>query len=99
MSDHHPKGFSGGTAGESGGVVLAFPGRGARRSAAACLCDGGDGCRQAVTRTYRELRERGVSDRFAFEAGLRLYGLRHPEVPRAAARDCVAGWISHALGQ
>jgi hypothetical protein len=64
-----------------------------------CACTTGDGCRQAVTRTYRELRQRGVSDRYAFEAGLRLYGLRHPEVPPAAARDCVADWISHALGQ
>ena len=63
-----------------------------------CETDG-EACRRAVTRTYNELRERGLQDPVAFDAGLRVYCLRHPEVPAADARDRVAAWISDALGQ
>ena len=59
----------------------------------------GEACRLAVTRTYKELRGRGLQDRVAFDAGLRVYCLRHPDVPAADARDRVAGWISDELGQ
>lgn len=63
-----------------------------------CAVDG-EACRRAVTRTYAELRERGIGDSKAFETGLRVYCLRHPEVPAADARDRVAAWISDELGQ
>ena len=70
------------------------------RQAKARRCDTErEACRRAVTRTYQELRERGLQDPMAFEAGLRVYCLRHPEVPAADARDRVAAWISDELGQ
>lgn len=73
---------------------------GIRVAAAGGACEAcADSCRRAVIRTYRELRNRGVSDRFAFEAGLRLYSLRHPEATPRVARDNVADWISEELGQ
>lgn len=70
------------------------------RQAKARRCNvDGEACRRAVTRTYHELRGRGILDSRAFEAGLRVYCLRHPEVPAAEARDRVAAWISDELGQ
>ncbi|MGF1611011.1 MAG: hypothetical protein ACFCUQ_16525 [Kiloniellales bacterium] len=97
MNDQPPKGFAAAT--PRGNRVVVFPRAAAVGGGVTCSCSSGDGCRQAVTRTYRELRRRGLSDRRAFEAGLRLYGLRHPELPPAAARDQVAEWICGELGQ
>jgi len=70
------------------------------RQAKSERCDvDGEACRRAVTRTYHELREHGIHDPMAFQASLRVYCLRHPEVPPADARDRVAAWISDELGQ
>ena len=61
-------------------------------------CSDVDSCRRAVTRAYRELRAHGVVDRAAFEAGVTLYRIRHPEILAHEARDRVAEWISEELG-
>ena len=50
-------------------------------------------CRNAVTRVYRELRQRDYSDVSAFHKATRLYRLRHPEVQEREARYTVAEWI------
>ena len=54
-------------------------------------------CRAVTVRAYHGLRDRGVSDRAAFEASVTLFRLRHKE---RTARDAilqVAEWISDDL--
>ncbi len=52
-----------------------------------------DECRRAVTRAYRELRDRGQPDRFAFEAAVTVYHWHHPEVEATRALDIVHTWL------
>ena len=54
---------------------------------------GGDRCRTAVRRAYRELRGCGQPDRFAFEAAVTVYQWHHPEVEPARALDIVHTWL------
>lgn len=56
-------------------------------------------CRIAATRAYRELRQRGVPDRPAFEAAVTLYRCHHPEIKDGEAKWIVAEWISEELGE
>lgn len=51
------------------------------------------GCRAAVIRVYRELRQRGLDDRASFDASVTLYRLRHPRADRRTAIDIVSEWI------
>jgi hypothetical protein len=54
---------------------------------------GGDCCRPAVRRTYRELCDRGQPERFAFEAAVTVYLWHHPEVVGTQAHDIVSRWL------
>jgi len=56
-------------------------------------CDESDACYKAVTTAYRELRERGESDRVSFLSALAVFRHYHPEVPSAKAPYLVAEWI------
>ena len=58
-----------------------------------------DRCRTAATRAYRELRQRGVPDRPAFEAAVTLYRYHHPETARGEAKWLVAEWITEEPGE
>jgi hypothetical protein len=53
-----------------------------------------DPSRPAVHRVYRELRDRGQPDRFAFEAALTVYLWHHPGEPVAQAGDVVHCWLA-----
>ncbi len=53
----------------------------------------GDCCRPAVVRAYREMRDRGQPDRFAFDAAMTVYRWHHPETPAPAADAIVSGWV------
>ena len=50
-------------------------------------------CRNAVSRSYHELRQRAVPERAAFEASTRVYRYYHPEVPARVARLTVSAWL------
>lgn len=51
-------------------------------------------CQVAVTRAYHDLRARGLGDRTAFFAAVRLCAIRHPERGQADCIDTVAGWLA-----
>lgn len=53
-------------------------------------------CQQAVTRTYRELRARGLGDVSAFYAAARVFCWHHPDVSPREARFAVAEWLDDA---
>lgn len=63
-----------------------------------CLVTEGCECYAAVTRVYRELRERRLSDAEAFETATRVYLYHHPEVPVGEAPHQVARWIEEFAG-
>ena len=65
----------------------------------AVLCNDDCPCRAAVTRAYRELRQRGVGDRQAFRAALVVYRNHHPETGSTEATYTTADWIADELGQ
>lgn len=52
------------------------------------------GCRQAVRRAYRELRQYGQDDITAFRAAVRVLALRHPDRAPHVYRDVVAELLS-----
>ena len=52
-------------------------------------------CRDAVSRSYRELRQRAVPERSAFEASTRVYRYYHPDVPARVARLTVSAWLDN----
>ena len=56
-------------------------------------------CKAAATRAYRELRQRGVPDRSAFEAAVNVYRCYHPESAGNEARRVVCDWIADEIGQ
>ena len=58
-----------------------------------CLVTDGCECYAAVTRVYRELRERDVGDAEAFDTATRVFMFHHPEVPARDAPHRVARWI------
>lgn len=51
------------------------------------------GCRIAVTRVYRELRERDIPDISAFDTAATIFRLHHPDVPEGEARFTIAEWL------
>lgn len=56
-------------------------------------CDDSDACYRAVMTAYRQLRERGESDRVSFNSALAVFRHHHPEVPASKAPYVVAEWI------
>lgn len=58
-----------------------------------CVVLDGCECYAAVTRVYRELRERDVSDAAAFDTATRVYLFYHPEEAGKEAPHRVAQWI------
>ncbi len=60
------------------------------------VCRDGE-CQVATVRAYRELRERGLSDRAAFDASVTLFRLRHKAASPRDAILQVAEWISDDL--
>lgn len=50
-------------------------------------------CRMAVTRTFRELRDRNVPDESALESAARVYRFHHPKVSEEDARSVVSRWL------
>lgn len=59
------------------------------------MCDGVKtcACRIAVTRVYRELRERNIPEISAFDTAATIFRLHHPEVPELKARFTIAEWL------
>lgn len=53
-------------------------------------------CWTAVTRVFRELKERCVSDKSAFDAAAKVYRYYHPDVSPLDARFTVAEWIDES---
>lgn len=51
------------------------------------------GCRVAVTRDYRELRERDIPEISAFDTAATVFRLHHPEALEREARFTVANWL------
>lgn len=56
----------------------------------ACICEA------AVIRAFHELRQKGVSERSAFESAARVYSYHHPEVPHREARFKISEWLAEA---
>lgn len=50
-------------------------------------------CKGAVIRAYRELRERGITDRDAFDSVARIHRFYHPEVSPRQSRFVIAEWL------
>ena len=51
------------------------------------------GCRVAVTRVYRELKERDIPEISAFDTAATIFHLHHPDVCEREARFTVAEWL------
>lgn len=54
---------------------------------------GGDCCRLAVTRAYREMQASGAPDSHCLDAALTVYRWHHPEASPPKAEDIVSAWI------
>lgn len=54
---------------------------------------GGDCCRSAVTRAYREMQASGAPDSHCLDAALTVYRWHHPEASPPKAEDIVSTWI------
>ncbi len=50
-------------------------------------------CRDAVLRTFGELRRRYGSDEAALESAATVYRYHHPEVVAVQALETVRGWV------
>ena len=50
-------------------------------------------CRAVVTRVYRELREKGLSDPAAFDSAARVFALYHPETTPRGSCYAIAEWL------
>ena len=51
------------------------------------------GCRIAVMRVFRELRERNIPEITAFDTAATIFRLHHPEVLERESRFTVAQWL------
>ena len=51
------------------------------------------GCRVAVTRVYRELKERSIPEISAFNTAAKIFRLHHPEVAERESHFTVAKWL------
>jgi len=56
----------------------------------------GCGCAEAVTRTYRELKNRAYPEPAAFEAAATVFAYHHPDSTARRVRDVVAEWLDPA---
>ena len=52
-----------------------------------------ESCREAVTRTFRELWLKGEDEETAFRAALHVLALRHPRRPPAMRTGDVLRWL------
>jgi len=50
-------------------------------------------CRDAVLRTFGELRQRYNSEEAALKSAATVYRYHHPEVPEAQALETVRRWV------
>lgn len=50
-------------------------------------------CHVAVTRAYRELRERDIPELSAFDTAATIFRLHHPEISERTARFTIAEWL------
>ena len=50
-------------------------------------------CRVAVTRVYRDLRERNIPEILAFDTAATIFRLHHPDVSERESRFTVAEWL------
>lgn len=50
-------------------------------------------CREAVTRTFRELKSRNVADEKALESAATVYKFHHPSSSEKEARSVVNNWL------
>ena len=50
-------------------------------------------CYTAVTRTYSNLKDKGLSEDHAFAASVRVFRFYHPEKRRVDALDTVSDWL------
>ena len=53
----------------------------------------GCGCRIAVTRVYRELKERRIPEVSAFDTAAMIFRLHHPEIPEQESRFTISEWL------
>ena len=53
----------------------------------------GDCCEQAVKRAYREMKEQGLPDQFAFDAARKVFAWHHPEIAAVQAEGIVSLWV------
>ena len=51
-------------------------------------------CKTASVRAYNELRTRGILDRDAFKAAVRVFRHHHPDTPFNEANFAVAEWLA-----
>lgn len=54
----------------------------------------GSCCRPAVARAYREMRDRGEPESYAFDAALVVFQWHHPGTDIDHARAIVGAWVS-----
>lgn len=54
-------------------------------------------CRQAATRAYRELRRRGIAERHAFGAAVRVFGYHFPATSPLHAFNVVSDWVDDSI--
>ena len=61
------------------------------------MCDKmtGCGCRIVVVRTYKELRDRKISEVISVDSVAKIYNLYHPRVSQSNARDTVIQWLDN----
>ena len=51
-----------------------------------------DSC-SAVTRVYRQLRDKGIPDVSAYETAAKVFQLRHPKMSERDSRFTIAEWL------
>ena len=57
----------------------------------------GCGCRIVVVRTYKEIRERKISEVISLDTVTKIYSLHHPSVSQSNARDTVTQWLDNDI--
>ena len=50
--------------------------------------------RAVVRRVYRELRNKGVSEIWAYETAAKVFNLRHPDVSERDSRFEISAWLA-----
>ena len=55
-----------------------------------------ESCREAVLRTYYEMREKGMDEVGAIRSAMHVLALRHPQESRSVRSDLLAAWLQEA---